>query len=621
MCGISAYVGLGPANPDKLKLLGIYNTTRGTDACGIVINDKIIKGIKDQANFSDFIEKNDINCLEEHKNKIVLIHTRSASNKTTKDDPECAHPLIVTSKKNVKKLIGVHNGTITNHGKLAKEFNVKEGKIDSQTMMNILADSDTNPKLLQVLKEYDGAAALVWYHPNKPNVLKIFKGGTYKNKKLTELEEERPLYIYKESDNNYYISSIQESLYAIGGDINSVSSLPLNCLITITPGEKHQIIPINRVVIDEYSVVDYSYGYGAASKPYYNAGFKNLTVPTKPKISLPYQAIKDDRNKFLNAFINYTVNRIPDKPKKNNAGGVIIENEPYLLDQGQFGAKIFYWKGRYTRNGHIVGSDRKFVLTKELDIYGFEKDKSTDIDEDDFKKYYFYQGLLLKNEKAADEVQAFLDKDEYHFYKFDKSGVDPFKICKFVFGLSTAQDDMTGACRNDKGHWVSDKFTPMFDYDKVYEYVSGAFKTAKILEKLEVADILRVTDLFEKSEKEIVTPTITPVVVLPEANKTNNHSSVPFVNPTSTKVIKDLKEIEDEKELIRNLTYDVISSMNTLHELLISKTQDNKKIAGFAQKIKAFSGIMKREESNLFETEIEAMKSIQVSTKKGLIYS
>ena len=35
----TVYVGDKPANIDKIKLLGVYNTSRGTDSCGISINN------------------------------------------------------------------------------------------------------------------------------------------------------------------------------------------------------------------------------------------------------------------------------------------------------------------------------------------------------------------------------------------------------------------------------------------------------------------------------------------------------------------------------------------------------------------------------------------------------
>ena len=60
MCGIFGFISSRPADIQKIKILGIYNATRGTDSCGIVINDKIIKGMKSEANWSDFCEKHSI---------------------------------------------------------------------------------------------------------------------------------------------------------------------------------------------------------------------------------------------------------------------------------------------------------------------------------------------------------------------------------------------------------------------------------------------------------------------------------------------------------------------------------------------------------------------------------
>ena len=35
MCGINGFISNKPGSIDKLKILGLYNTTRGTDSCGI----------------------------------------------------------------------------------------------------------------------------------------------------------------------------------------------------------------------------------------------------------------------------------------------------------------------------------------------------------------------------------------------------------------------------------------------------------------------------------------------------------------------------------------------------------------------------------------------------------
>lgn len=593
MCGIFGFISSRPADIQKIKILGIYNATRGTDSCGIVINDKVTKGMKSEANWSDFCEKNSIHLQTraDDKNFIILGHTRNASNKLTKDDADCAHPIVIKTKKNSVKLIGVHNGTISNHKDLAKNYKVKDGKIDSITLMSVLSETLNNPKQFDVLKDYEGAATVMWYHPSEPNVLKIFKGASKSNTYAKELTEERPLYVYKEDEQSYYFSSIKESLYCIGGDINTVSTVPLNCVITIKPGEKFRLHPINRDQVDNsFSNVNYGHTGGYVS-----------TFHQKPE-EKPKSKQVENAKKLQTAFKNYHFSRLNQFPKLGNAqSNILLDNEPYLLDQAKFGAKVFFWKGRYTRNGHIIGRDKDNYVELELDIYGFDKTHSQ-CDMESLDKYYFYQGLLLLSKQHAEDLIA--------AYKANKDDIisnngtfNCMNIAKYCHGFVANYNDTMGNARAEDGkNWATGKFSPMFDYNRQYRFGTGTFHGAEIID-FKIDDLLNTIKDFDKKaavkmeEKKIIT--------------------APEQKPFSNKVLFENKNVDNDK--LYNLINDASSSLKAI-ELEIGQLPKyvtlTRLITGARTTImKKYNDIINNKETT------DIVPFVADAPKKGLLYS
>jgi len=266
MCGIFGYSGNSP-NLDKIKILGIYNESRGGDACGLFINNEILHGNGLTKTFPKLIEKSYI--PKPKKNFSILGHTRKASVGGT--DEKYTHPYAIPTKDNkATELVGVHNGTIYNWTALATKYDIPVTDLnDSKFLFTVLAQNK-----LDILSEYEGHAAFLACHPYDKNSILAFKGASkesynyynklpkinseeYKKlygddfyteeiKDFSDYKEERPLFFYQESENSMYLSSIEEALYAIGGDESNVWPLPINKLYTIQNGQIVDTQVINR---------------------------------------------------------------------------------------------------------------------------------------------------------------------------------------------------------------------------------------------------------------------------------------------------------------------------------------------------------------------------------------
>jgi len=271
MCGLIGHIGskTNPVNIDKLNILGIMNEVRGTHSCGVTADGEILKGTKSLSKYRDFISYYDLN-VPKHT-RAIIGHTRKATlGEHTKYN---AHPFgfgkTTVNKKEVFQFVGVHNGTLHNHSTLAETGKVKASKeveiyeskqekgatvtkkylktvfkIDSEILLERLyKDKD-----FSVLTEYNGAAALIWQWVDKPDTAYFFHGKSQESSYDKKLVEERPLYYWKENKNSLYVSSIAESLYAIGGSDDTIGEFKHNTVYEIKNGNiaKAKLYPVDR---------------------------------------------------------------------------------------------------------------------------------------------------------------------------------------------------------------------------------------------------------------------------------------------------------------------------------------------------------------------------------------
>lgn len=235
MCGLIGYSGKENFDINAIKVLMICNVTRGKEGTGIYSQGTIIK--KD-VSVLDFLTNHAL--LED---KIFIGHTRQPSFNADKTTKGC-HPF------KYEHIVMVHNGTLTNHYELAKEVK-KSYYTDFDVDSQVIAYSLSKQPDYKVLKQLDGAAAVIFADETKPGTLYCFRN------------DERPLYRGK-IGNGMYISSIKESLEII--NCTGIKEFKTETLYTIVDGEikdtkKYKITPIKGHVVDNYSFNGYDHGY------------------------------------------------------------------------------------------------------------------------------------------------------------------------------------------------------------------------------------------------------------------------------------------------------------------------------------------------------------------------
>jgi len=398
MCGIFGHVGntTKKINIDKLNLLGIQNEVRGIHSCGLTSDGLIKKGIGESAKYRDFLTYYRLN--NPSHSPTVIGHTRHATRgEHTKAN---AHPFGFGSltpkwsKDPVFEFVGVHNGTLHNHKELAEkrgisltkdiEVYVKDGfdkqnkqkyKIETKTVDKIdselLLECIYEDKNYSVLEEYYGAAALVWTDLNEPNVCYFYHGESKKDNYDTKLTEERPLFYYKESKGSLYFSSLEWSLYTIGGDDDTVEAFETNTIYKVTNGnvEKAEKTKIDR------SKVTISKKIESFTRSSSNVGF---TRPNTRRNSNVSSRIPGINSKTFKPSIG-TPEQIQLNLEVPIDEGLIKEefDTPQQLTRGLTQMKQL----RHYRNGHLAKGVMTYIpnygffmlgATKESAIKGLE---------------------------------------------------------------------------------------------------------------------------------------------------------------------------------------------------------------------------------------------------------
>lgn len=351
MCGIFGYAGKTAKtfNISKFDILGLYNNVRGGDSCGVTTDGEIYYGLRTSSNYSDFIVNQGY--LLPKKNPIVFGHTRKSSIGVINESN--AHPFGFGEHEEGFNFIGCHNGTLSNHKELAKqyeisddiwkinEYNVKvfdRTKIDSEILLECLYKS----KNIKVLDDYIGGAALLFQDLKEINVLYAFHGASRKETgdKDPAKFEERPLYYYKENENSLYISSIWESLVAIGGTIDkTVFQFDHNIVYKITDGDIDKAVKykVNRCNSAQKKTFLSSY-----------SNFQKGPLNTQANMTIIDRSRKNSR-------------RTEKKAKYKTLNNTIISNIYDETDDKFFKSGINFKQLRYWRNGHLINGVYTFI--------------------------------------------------------------------------------------------------------------------------------------------------------------------------------------------------------------------------------------------------------------------
>ena len=505
MCGIFAWSGKDPKkfNKDKFDKLGIFNIDRGKDSCGVSFDGEVYYGLNTEKLYSKFIVNREIKPL---KYPVVIGHTRQASVGNIVNERN-AHPFgFGNNSEGNYEFVGCHNGTLYNHKDLASTFKIDTAetvkvqsdhnpngfyesvrqKIDSEILLEIIYKT----KNFKVLSQYNGAAALVFTNTNEPNVIYVWKGASkwydYTN---YHVEEERPLFYYKETKNSLYISSIQESLETIGGVANvNLFTFSPNTIYKITDGdvEHAEKTTISRNNAFQKEIIT---TYGKKSSSYYN-NLTNAYIDETLFEDEPYVE-RNKHSKLVQLPAARTVNVNPNlncKIKLNSTDNIVplnIYKECLSKNQNEYKGRVYFNKFRHWQNGHTITG-----IYTWINNYGFYK-----IGEDNFE-----------------EARKFLNKSV---------GV-PFIKNGFVY--DTKELDLENS--------IVKSFIPFKDYSRVEHNMYYFIQGVKVLTKMDYSTTYsRYRDSHIKKGLNISYIELSeigthPIIDLSVDSRSDNHQSI-----------------------------------------------------------------------------------------------
>lgn len=405
-CGISAFSGFRNLTKEqaklalnKIKILGLYNQSRGVHGCGIYINGQIYKGYDDlvrkvnNKEFDNFLADEEfvIPELDPKKGTTILLHNRQATRGAQIED--CTHPFLIESEDPKNNLAFLHNGTIDNIWSLCTKNKIDHSKIhvDSKAL-GILIDKVG----VKILEEYTGAAALIWTKISEPNSIYVYHGAGLKAQGDKTLVEERPMFFMK-TEEGVYFSSMPESLRAIREfKKQKVERFVHNIVIKVTNGKAtSDKVEINREEVNlppvflacKYPAVrsytDNDFDEADSWKDHY-----------KHQESVMSNSTQEARRKALIAI------RVAGRDSKKSPtmtgahpNESLIEREtlPERAKEATFKNIVYYYKGRH-RFGNGILCHKIMWLTKKGVI-----SVATD---SDATAYFFWNGVMIKNEKS-----------------------------------------------------------------------------------------------------------------------------------------------------------------------------------------------------------------------------
>lgn len=443
-CGLFAFIGNNSKKYfswDKFTILGLFNDSRGGDACGRVCGDICEHGTGALDTYKKF------NIATPHPRpkelpNVILGHCRKAS--SGGKDEIYAQPIVLRKrdlnmksikdthlKKAIKELgddtiiySGIHNGTIDNYKELAPQYGISTvDHNDSKVLLTALFYGNYS-----ILSEYIGTASLIWQnHINGKSF--IFRGVSRYSNNSTIESEERPLHFFNIGEQNFYISSMPDALISIGAREKSVKEIKANTLIVFKDG-----VFVKETVVDRSKVTQGRYDYSISSKKHNNSRGSNL-----------YYHREDDDVFLSDSFVaKHDCRQLPmwngntrEKPINTKAGG--LEHNPFIryLDISKEPFRIqaetcdiynssvikraVFNKGRYWMQGNLMHG---IYL---LNAAGIVPNDSTR-DKSILKPYYFVEGILLDgltgyNKAIAlhDEFMQFLTSDIADLSAYEQS--------------------------------------------------------------------------------------------------------------------------------------------------------------------------------------------------------
>ena len=382
MCGIFAFSGVKNLTEDqlkiavnKIKILGLYNQTRGVHGCGMFIDNKIVKGVDKTKLYENYIQEHIFS--HNSKNHIIIGHDRQVSRGGHTE--EFTHPFLIDDD-----LVGVHNGTIENIYDLFDKSGVKREKEYSDSDSRALFRIIHRVPGYKVLNEYKGGAALLWTKLSEPNSLYIYHGASkVSSAENAEEKEERPLF-YMQTPEGYYFSSLQEALLAIRDEADQeVKVVEHNRVFKLTNGRFTKI----REFIDR--------------------GDANIPAVYVAPSNKHNHHFHDRTNSDYGSRIE---NSYKEAMNKNSGGGLVVEPMiwreicPEFSEETPF---IYFHRGRYYHTDTRLLCDGLICIDKKKrKIIKFE-------DADVAEKHYFFKGVMMNSIITYEKLLKAIDEKEF----------------------------------------------------------------------------------------------------------------------------------------------------------------------------------------------------------------
>jgi len=370
-CGLTGYCGANPANLDKVKIIALFNESRGKHSCGVFSGGKLLKGAEEnkQALITDWLIQNQIPQVKNWNT--IIIHTRAATQgaKTMAN----AHPFYY--EKGKRKGWFAHNGTLKDWRSLGKKYKLDASKfdVDSKFLGNAIFNGD-----LQILNEYSGAAAFLFADNINKNTLYVWKGAAGD-------KEERPLYYYKDIKNQgMYISSMLEPLYIIADNSEHIYKFDANTLNKIENG-----VIVEKTVYERDETLHENYVVPFHNHKNHNSSYPQTTSNVGP---IRLKAIDWNKTFTSKAFKFLSTNSAPENYlfyQKFRFYSNIRDTRKTL--------KPTFAHGVYkaTEDGYIASIDGKVI-------------NEVDETKDPLTEYYFFKGYMINSKKNLNFLMSLL---------------------------------------------------------------------------------------------------------------------------------------------------------------------------------------------------------------------
>lgn len=514
-CGLFAFFG---SDPDTyfdwkdFKVLGVFNDERGRDACGITTNNYqkkywhngVVK-FKDAVINKTFTEEF---VVKDH----ILGHTRRVS--SGGNNIEKAQPVIFTkgdgppmsraySNNTYKKWLkqqpskgivfsGIHNGTIHNIDQLAEEYKIKQKeKNDTQILLEILYKGHYD-----VLSKYIGAASLVFYDYYEEKLF-IWRGESPDYKNYNIVKEERPLYYYPIAKENFYLSSVEESLRFIGADEKHVIKVPANTLFIY-----HKGIPVDTIEFDR------SKAYQSETTVYSSGGYSRYSGMNRhvyaPMLRHDYSRNRSisynedtDKEETKRLYLTTSASLIKDSYR------LFFENLPAGKNKLR---KVMFTKGRYWINNTLVHGlypinifgivpydGHIYHTVCKNKMYGFIEGVLID----DVEDYFVLQSIYNETIKEL-STQKELTFD--HILKAESEMLESFSLFTENFLDTiihfTELEGVSAVDSSNKYRYYTGKSKPKFS-DRRYEFNNGDLVKIEYVNSYPTGNIHSEADLLD----------------------------------------------------------------------------------------------------------------------------